>query len=178
LNGNDVTGVDFPALILKAKKRYPQIKYISFDLSDEFPIVSESFDVVYANQIVEHIIDDGKFLEECFRILKPGGILVLSTPNIAFIRDRIWLLLGIFASNTSDFYNHINHYTFKALKRKLIEANFKNICLKGAVYNLGSGFIKDFFRHFKYCYQNPLWFLLESILPRNFKSMIVARAMK
>jgi len=178
LRSNDVTGVDFPKVIEEAKKKYPNINYISFDLSKDFPIESGSFDMVVANFVIEHIIDDVKFLKECNRILKPGGDIIISTQNIAFIRDRIWLLLGKFISNTSDSYNHIHQYTFDAMKRKILEAGFKNIQLKGAVYDLGYGFFKDIFKHFKYCYQNPLWFIFEKILPRNFRAFIIAKATK
>lgn len=42
----------------------------------------DSFDFVVSFQVIEHIRDDKWFLREVFRVLKPGGIMILSTPNI------------------------------------------------------------------------------------------------
>ena len=44
-------------------------------------IESDSVDFVVTFQVIEHIQDDNFFLEEIHRVLKPGGILLLTTPN-------------------------------------------------------------------------------------------------
>ncbi len=43
---------------------------------------SNSFDTVVSFQVIEHIKDDRKFLEEIWRVLKPGGKAIITTPNI------------------------------------------------------------------------------------------------
>ena len=44
-------------------------------------IESNSIDYVVTFQVIEHIQDDNYFLEEIYRVLKPGGKLLLTTPN-------------------------------------------------------------------------------------------------
>ena len=43
---------------------------------------SNSFDTIVSFQVIEHIKDDRKFLEEIWRVLKPGGKAIITTPNI------------------------------------------------------------------------------------------------
>ncbi len=51
-----------------------------------------SFDAIYALEVFEHLISPLVFLSECARLLKPGGILCLSTPNVSHI-GALWQLL-------------------------------------------------------------------------------------
>lgn len=47
----------------------------SLDFSDNF------FDIVFSNEVLEHVVDDKKAVEEVYRVLKPGGIFIVFTPN-------------------------------------------------------------------------------------------------
>lgn len=47
----------------------------------EIPFESNAFDVVVSSEVIEHTPDPYKALHEIYRVLKPGGIMVLSTPN-------------------------------------------------------------------------------------------------
>lgn len=46
----------------------------------DIPIPDESFDTVFSSQVLEHVADHGKMLDECYRLLKPGGYLIISAP--------------------------------------------------------------------------------------------------
>jgi SAM-dependent methyltransferase len=50
------------------------------DLSEKLPIKSNSMDVVIASNTLEHLPDTGNFLIECYRILKPGGTILITVP--------------------------------------------------------------------------------------------------
>ncbi len=45
------------------------------------PFSDESFDCVVSFQVIEHIVNDTRFIEEVYRVLKPNGIFIVSTPN-------------------------------------------------------------------------------------------------
>ena len=56
----------------------------------QLPYDSSSIDVIYSSHMMEHLQrDDAKtFIKECFRVLKPGGILRLSLPDLKIIADN------------------------------------------------------------------------------------------
>lgn len=79
-----ITGIDFDkAALQSAKKNLKGIKNISILHGSvlELPFKSKSFDKVIMTEVAEHLPDDLKGLQEIYRVLKPGGILVLTVPN-------------------------------------------------------------------------------------------------
>lgn len=92
--------------------QHPKVMTISCDLNEGLPVESEKFDVITAGEVIEHMINEGAFLEECRRVLKKGGILVLTTPNLAFILNRFLVLLG----KTPMFVYAPYHYHFHTKK--------------------------------------------------------------
>ena len=57
------------------------------------PFEDGTFDAVFAGEIIEHLVDTGAFVAELRRVLAPGGIAVITTPNLAS-NNRARLLLG------------------------------------------------------------------------------------
>ncbi len=87
-------------LIYAIKKEYPKIKIVGVDISprrieslkNKFPksdfycrdvchtkLKKESFDFVHSSQTIEHVEDDKKMVEEMYRLLKKGGVLLVSS---------------------------------------------------------------------------------------------------
>lgn len=65
------------------------------NLDTEFDSVpSERFHAVIALDVLEHVLDVFGFVENCRRVLEPGGLLLLRVPNIAYLKRRFDLLLG------------------------------------------------------------------------------------
>jgi len=62
---------------------------LHLDATKTFPFSDGAFDYVYCEHMIEHIpLCDGlRMLQECFRILKKGGVIRISTPNLAFVID-------------------------------------------------------------------------------------------
>lgn len=58
------------------------------------PVEDNFFDVVIAGDLIEHLVDTDVFLDELCRVLRPGGHLLITTPNLAWWWSRIWFLFG------------------------------------------------------------------------------------
>lgn len=57
------------------------------DVTKRFPFVDETFDYVFSEHMIEHLsyAEGRHMLDECFRVLRPGGTLRLSTPDLSFL---------------------------------------------------------------------------------------------
>lgn len=76
-----VVGLDYDAgAVAHVRTRYPRVEMIEGNLAD-LPLDDASVDVVVNFQVIEHLWDQGQFLRECLRVLRPGGQLLISTPN-------------------------------------------------------------------------------------------------
>lgn len=62
------------------RHRYPSGKFISGNLPP-LPYPNAAFDSVVSFQVIEHIQNDELFLREIYRVLRPGGVALLTTPN-------------------------------------------------------------------------------------------------
>ncbi len=58
------------------------------------PFDENSMDAIYAGEIIEHLYDPDKFLDEVYRVLHPDGFAIIDTPNLGWWVDRLSLLLG------------------------------------------------------------------------------------
>ncbi|GIV33649.1 MAG: hypothetical protein KatS3mg031_1184 [Chitinophagales bacterium] len=82
------TAVDkIEEVIERLKKKYPSAQFIAGHIPP-FPFEDNRFDSVVSFQVIEHIEDDQLFMREIHRVLKPGGIAVLTTPNIKMTLTR------------------------------------------------------------------------------------------
>jgi len=104
------------------------------------PFENETFDVVHFSEVIEHLLDTNKALQEIYRVLKKGGKLVVTTPNCCSFRDRILVLFGhlqAYAQHTE----HVRLFNLARLKKHLINTNFEieKIAGSGFSFPLGSG---------------------------------------
>ncbi|MFI5779380.1 class I SAM-dependent methyltransferase [Nocardia sp. NPDC051570] len=76
-----VIGLDYDASAVEhVRAAYPRVEMIQGNLA-ELPFEDASVDVVVNFQVIEHLWDQAQFLRECLRVLRPGGSLLISTPN-------------------------------------------------------------------------------------------------
>jgi SAM-dependent methyltransferase len=76
-----VIGLDYDeATVAHVRARYPQVDMRHGNLAS-LPLADESVDVVVNFQVIEHLWDQSQFVAECLRVLRPGGVLLMSTPN-------------------------------------------------------------------------------------------------
>ncbi|MBA4056564.1 MAG: SAM-dependent methyltransferase, partial [Marivirga sp.] len=107
-------------LIDHLQKKFPQGKFMSMNIPPLGGLPDNTYDSVVSFQVIEHIEDDLLFLREIHRVLKPGGIALLTTPNRKMSLSRNpW---------------HIREYLpdeLAALARKI----FKHVDMKGITGN-------------------------------------------
>ena len=60
---------------------------LQLDVTVALPFENDTFDYIFSEHVIEHIsYPEGAYmLEECFRVLKPGGVLRVGTPDLAFL---------------------------------------------------------------------------------------------
>jgi dolichol-phosphate mannosyltransferase len=113
--------------ILQRKLRWLKPKHERLVRGSTFtlPFKENSFDVVINSEVIEHVPADPKILEEMWRVLRPGGTLVLGTPDY----DRwSWVALEwIYGKVLPGAYahEHITHYTRKGLDETLRANGFE-----------------------------------------------------
>lgn len=75
------TAIDkIEAAVDELKVKYPSGKFVAGNLPP-LPFPDSSFDTVVSFQVIEHIKDDRAFLKEIHRVLRPGGVALITTPN-------------------------------------------------------------------------------------------------
>jgi SAM-dependent methyltransferase len=91
--GNTVVGVDVDrdALACAAKRG---IETVWANLDEPLPFPDETFDVVVAGELLEHIRTPQALIDEARRVLRPGGTIVGSTPNGFRLKNRLRFAAG------------------------------------------------------------------------------------
>lgn len=131
-----LTGLEYDQRSLNEAKAMLIDKKINFVAGDmhKMPFKSKSFDKAISSEVLEHLKDDSLALQEIYRILKPGGTLVISVPstNYPFFWDPLnWVLQHFFQMHIktgffSGIWNgHIRLYNLGQLKKKFEKAGFK-----------------------------------------------------
>lgn len=79
--GIDIVAVDVDEeSVMRACEKYPETKFFHYD-GILLPYPDKSFDCIISFQVIEHIQDDSAFLKEIYRVMKPGGVAYITTPN-------------------------------------------------------------------------------------------------
>jgi ubiquinone/menaquinone biosynthesis C-methylase UbiE len=119
----DFTGVELSSEAVKfAKQHWPHFTFIEGDAS-RLDFADNLFDTIIAKEAIEHLIDAEKALSEWFRVLKPGGKLVLTTPN----RDSLHLRINR-AAGHNDFlcsWDHVKEFTYSEMAGMIGNAGFR-----------------------------------------------------
>ena len=103
-----------PHCVQELRKRIPSVNIIRETWEDWNPDdrTPRSFDVIIMSQVVEHILQPVSFVAKSVSLLKPGGILVLSTPNFHSLLIKI---LGVREGHICP-PEHLNFFTMKSLR--------------------------------------------------------------
>lgn len=88
-------GYDICAADIALHEAVPADVFTAADMNQRLPFDDGAFDAVVSIEGIEHIERPYDFVRECRRVLKPGGTLIVTTPNISSLRSRWrWFLTG------------------------------------------------------------------------------------
>jgi SAM-dependent methyltransferase len=111
------------------------------------PLASGVADVAILSETIEHLVDTDSALDEVWRVLRPGGWLLLSTPNLAAWYNRGLLALGVqpvfsevslrgvYGRPGSQVAGHLHMFTRRALTGLLTARGFTSLVVTGASYH-------------------------------------------
>lgn len=68
--------------------RVEGVPFHEADLTEKIPLPDRAFDVVVSIEVIEHMENHARFMREALRVLKPGGRLIVTTPNVLSLTSR------------------------------------------------------------------------------------------
>lgn len=166
-----------PEAISFAKKKLPDVKF-KVARADKLPFSNSFFDTVFLMDVLEHLTkgSEKEVSREIHRVIKPGGNLVITTPNkhlLSILLDPAYFLLG-----------H-RHYSTKEVSKMLIETGFRVKKVRyvgsslGLIYSIISLFFKYTLRFEPKYLQRVHEFLLKEHAKDGFAFLfVVAEAIK
>jgi SAM-dependent methyltransferase len=86
--------VDYSAHQLEIAARLP-FEFHQCDPNAGLPLPDASMDLVYAGEVIEHLVDPDRLVEECARVLRPDGWLLVTTPNPHVWYSRLLFAAGV-----------------------------------------------------------------------------------
>lgn len=114
------------AALERARDRHPDLAFELVPLDGPLPFADNSFDVVWASEVIEHIGDTGRWLSEARRVLAPGGRLLITTPS----HGRLRLLLGGVERFSPPQGDHVHLYTRSSLRHVLEDFGFGEVAVR------------------------------------------------
>lgn len=102
-------------------------QFVQTDLNAELPFSNEKFDFIACKQVIEHLENPYHLIREFRRILRPQGLVIISTPNIASLNARFSMLRTGLPLFYGDWQGHRTILHYDQLKSALKENGFFNI---------------------------------------------------
>jgi SAM-dependent methyltransferase len=114
------------AAIDRARAAHPQLDFRLVPIDGPLPFEDCEFDLVWASEVIEHIADTAGWLSEIRRVLRPGGRLLVTTPD----HGRVRLLIGGIERYSEPLGDHLHLYTRKSLYELLRDFGFTGVSVR------------------------------------------------
>ena len=134
--GYHVSGMDVSESGVRlAQATYPHLKFYKASVVDNSlgETTGKDFDVVTAFELIEHIYSPRAFFENSYKLLKPKGVLVISTPYHGYFKNLLMTLSGRFDRHVMSAHEggHIKFWSKKTLTNILAKYGFETVDFKG-----------------------------------------------
>jgi SAM-dependent methyltransferase len=132
--GAEVVAVDVAAEPLRrARSSHPALDLRLVEPEAPLPLEDTSFDVVWAGETIEHVADTAQWLSELRRVLRSGGLLLISTPDHGPL-SRLWIGLSraAFQARLDPRADHLRFYNRQLLGDLLADFGFGDVAVKNA----------------------------------------------
>ena len=138
--------IDLSSPALDEVKRKGLVPLIASAEGAHLPFGDTSFDIVVFNEVIEHLVDTDSIMDEIHRVLKPKGLLLLSTPNLASWFNRGAILLGVqpafsevsfrkvYGRPGSGLVGHLRLFTRRALVEFVGDSGFEIESVRGIAF--------------------------------------------
>jgi len=129
--GHEVVGTDVSLEAVEiARRNVPEARFLTADIND-FPweTLREHFDIVMSLEVIEHLYYPRRLLSAAALCLRPGGVLILSTPYHGYLKNLALSLLGLWDRHfgVHDDGWHIKFFSPRTLRRLVEEAGFADL---------------------------------------------------
>ena len=123
--GFSTVGVDIsPVAVVAARERHPDLRFEPLSADGGIPAGDAAFHAVWSSEVIEHVFDVHAHTSEVNRVLKPGGLYVLTTPFHGRLKD-VLIALTKFDRHFDPELSHIRFFDRRGLKRCLCRAGFE-----------------------------------------------------
>lgn len=126
--------IEYP--LTQARHLVPQARLVLCDLNLTLPYATESLDAILLSEVIEHVADPRYTLRECARVLKAGGVIALTTPNLWDARRAFYPLLGRAWSGDADKTHH-TLFNPSTLRTSLVRAGFSQVRVRAGFKPIG-----------------------------------------
>ncbi len=143
-----LAGIEMDARMSAVGHRfYDQILVADINTLAKLSFRQNFFDVIVLGDVLEHLIDPEKCLVLLKKYLHPGGVIIVSVPNVAFITIRLAMLLGRFNYTDKGILDktHLHFFTLDTVKRLIARSGYKIISARGYINTRPAFKFLDFF---------------------------------
>jgi 2-polyprenyl-3-methyl-5-hydroxy-6-metoxy-1,4-benzoquinol methylase len=131
-----VTGIDTsPSGIRIAQRTYSNVDFFRADATAPLEgFRADSFDAVISVEVIEHVPEPRQLVRNARRLLKPGGIVVFTTPYHGYLKNLVLAAAGRMDAHFTALWDggHIKFWSRATLAHLLAESNFTNLRFYGA----------------------------------------------
>ena len=159
--GWQVTGIEVAAAACEKARQRLRLGEVHCGELQSMNLPAEQFDLCVISDVIGHVRSPLDFLREIHRVLKPGGILFIATPDIGSWSARLmrqkWMEFKA---------EHLIYFNRQNLQTTLFKSGFREVIIQGGWKILSFDYVKKHFERFPVPGITPLLNFLAGILPQ------------